>query len=894
MFSAKHRQSNPTYFSFFKQAFMSFVQSILRKVDPDRLISGKSWWIIATLAALAGLLFAATVLLMTLGERSILKNVDMHDKFVGTSLLGKELDSLQRFMRQYERNLWTYVAQGDKVDLENTLRLQQEIVESRTGIDTLLLPQDKQLLLKIANLTDSAFAGGVRAIDNKLRIGDEAAFAELVQIEAFKLDDTIAELSNRIYRNRVQRLHNEIESDAAKARGSIQNTMTLLSALAGFVFTFLLFVIVRTVRGVMHDRRAYHKLYEEQKKVTMFTRNLIDLSPVGYHSINSNGIIIEMNKTELDWLGYNREEIIGKKHVTELYSDDNRPRFEGLFRKLKAEGILTNEELIFLTKSNEPVPILFNSKAIYDAKGHFSHSISTVYNFTERKKLEDELINARQEAENANRLKQSFMANMSHEIRTPLNAIIGFGNLLNRSELPPNLREYVHSIQVSGNNLLSIVNDILDFEKISSGMFHSEHVQFDLPGLLHSVLTMVRTSAEEKKLALRLETDPNIPTLLTGDPMHVTQVLMNLLFNAVKFTETGSVTLRVRTLPGKEKNEKVRIVFDVADTGIGIPASEQTRIFERFTQASSDTTRKYGGTGLGLALVKLIVELLEGSVRLESEVGRGSTFTVEIPFQKGPKQEQTVFAENITDSNMPDMSGYQILLVEDNPMNRRIAELNLLEFGLEVTQAENGCEALEILRENPDAFDLVLMDIQMPEMDGYNTTQAIRSELGLGNLPIVAMTAHVLAGEREKVIACGMNDYLTKPVRHAELVNMLQHYLPGLWDSRALNEFARGKTENMREITGLFIRQLPIDLADLHIALQNKEYQKVAAVAHNLRSTAGYAGFQASLGKILVQLETEARTTSPNHTMLTRLYSKLAQTGRQAVSILERHVFGEN
>ena len=210
-----------------------------------------------------------------------------------------------------------------------------------------------------------------------------------------------------------------------------------------------------------------------------------------------------------------------------------------------------------------------------------------------------------------------------------------------------------------------------------------------------------------------------------------------------------------------------------------------------------------------------------------------------------------------------------------------------------VTQAENGREAMEILRTDPGAFDLILMDIQMPEMDGYSTTCAIRSELRLKDLPIVAMTAHILAGEREKVMACGMNDYLTKPVRHAELVKVLQRYLPGIWDAGALHEFSRGKTSNLREISSLFIHQLPIDLADLKIALQNKDYAKAAAISHNLRSTAGYTGFQASLGKVLLHIENEVRSPVPNHTLVEQLYAKLEHKGEKAVLILQREVCGE-
>lgn len=269
---------------------------------------------------------------------------------------------------------------------------------------------------------------------------------------------------------------------------------------------------------------------------------------------------------------------------------------------------------------------------MYDCDGNFTHSISTVYNFTERKKLEVELVAARQEAENAKRLKQLFMANMSHEIRTPLNAILGFSNLLVSARIDPELKEYVQSIQISSINLLSIVNDILDFEKIQSGMLRMEQIEFDLPGLLHSVITMLRSGAVNKGLTLELQTDAELPLMLVGDPLRLTQVLINLIGNAIKFTDHGSVVLRVNTLV-RTGSEAVTIQFEVEDTGIGIPVSEQNRIFQRFIQARSDTMRIYGGTGLGLAIVKLIVDLQQGVISLRSTEGKGSVFTVEIPFQ---------------------------------------------------------------------------------------------------------------------------------------------------------------------------------------------------------------------------------------------------------------------
>jgi signal transduction histidine kinase/DNA-binding response OmpR family regulator len=555
--------------------------------------------------------------------------------------------------------------------------------------------------------------------------------------------------------------------------------------------------------------------------------------------------------------------------------------------KLIQEGHLTNIEGTMIAKDGQRIPVLLNSKAIYDHKGNYTHNITVIYNYTKRKKLEQDLLDAHKDADNAHQFKKLFMANMSHEIRTPLNAILGFAHFLGRVELPPDAKEFVRGIQISGANLLGIVNDILDFEKIRSGMFRIEHTEFDLPGLLHSVVTMVRPSAEEKGLNLIFVPDPELPTILVGDPMRLTQILINLLSNAIKFTETGHVHLRVKAFPGAIPDDRINIRFEVEDTGIGIDLSDQQRIFERFVQAGNDTTRKFGGTGLGLALVKMMVELQNGTTTLVSALGQGSTFAVEITYQLIPIGNSSNAIERVDQNSLPDLSGYHVLLVEDNPMNRRIAELSLNQFGLQVTHAEDGLEAIAYLKENPHAFDLVFMDIQMPKMDGYAATKAIRYELELIHLPIVAMTAHVLTGEREKVLACGMNDYLTKPVNQKELATILQKYIGSFWDVQAVNGIVGNNAGNFREIAQLFIRQFPQDLAALHNYLLQGDINAVIDTAHNLRSTVGYAGFQKSLGATLLRLEEEARKEFPDTELMLKLYTNLVENKDKAMSVLQ-------
>ena len=872
---------------------MPFIRYIQQKTDPVRLILSREWLVMWVLTIITGLLFAATVLLAILGDKAIRRTDGIYAKVQDTDKLADRIHRLHYAILNYKNNLHAYLLYNESAKIRDLQNSQSEIVKYRSELIELTLPAGKAHLDTLILLEDSVFSIGNRALNLLKSEGKEAALVESALIDQQDFINRISMAEYKILQTRVGLLNEQSVKNDDFSNRFLRISLYVVATLAGIVLLLLANGIVRVVRKVIAERQAYMALFDEQKKATELARNLMNIAPIGYLSINADGIILDVNQTELAWVGYTLDEVVGKKHITELTDDASGQRFSEQLAVFKREGHLSNFEVNLLSKDGRLIPILLNAKAIYDADGNFSHSITLSFNFTERKKMENELIKARQEAEFASQFKRLFMANMSHEIRTPLNAILGFANLLARADLPPEQKEYVASIQISGNNLLTIVNDILDFEKIRSGMLRIEQVDFDLPGLLHSVVTMVGPSASERSLKLHLEMDEHLPTPLVGDPMRLTQILINLLGNAIKFTEMGSVTLRVSELTQGISNDRAHIRFEIIDTGIGIPASEHSRIFERFIQASSDTTRKYGGTGLGLALVKMLVEIQQGAVHVASRVGHGSTFAVEIPYFKAQPDTMTNVSIGPENLVIPDLSGFHILLVEDNPMNRRIAELYLLELGLSVTMAVNGLEAVEQLRVKPMGFDLILMDIQMPEMDGYQATQAIRTELGLKSIPIISMTAHVLAGEREKVMAGGMNDYLTKPVNHKDLVGLLLRYLPVFWDGSALWDHVRSDPAGFLEIVRLFIRQFPQDLDVLNKAIASGNFATVASTAHSLRSSAGYAGFQTSLGDLLARIEKESLSQQPDAPLIAHLGTVLTRKSLHAVTILQREIPGE-
>lgn len=492
----------------------------------------------------------------------------------------------------------------------------------------------------------------------------------------------------------------------------------------------------------------------------------------------------------------------------------------------------------------------------------------------ELKEQNEKLFVANQLAQQSRVAKDQFLATMSHEIRTPLNAIIGFQQLLKETPLNNEQKEYVESIDFAGKNLLIIINDILDLSKIEAGKFEINQESLNVEQAIKSVIDLVEFNAKEKQLQLVFNHDVSIPKNVIGDGARFNQILLNLIGNAVKFTEKGSVTISSKLISHKE--DIVLCEFIVEDTGIGIPAEKQNLVFERFTQASADTTRKYGGTGLGLTIVKQLLKLQGGNISLKSEPGKGSTFTFYIPFGNASRIIDAEMTQNWAQKmESSQEQKIKILLAEDTPLNQLLVRKIAQKWNYELDVANNGKEALDLIDKN--TYDIVLMDIQMPEMDGYTATQAIRNmnNPDKKNIPIIALTAHATNEEAQKCLHMGMNAYVTKPFnpglllktilqltsKHQEQpsTNVVEEIPKAsqLYDLTYLNEHAAGDTNFLMEMISIFLSDTPEFLVELKKDIDRQDYEKIKETSHSMKGLFLTLGMN-DAARLLKEIETMA------------------------------------
>lgn len=513
------------------------------------------------------------------------------------------------------------------------------------------------------------------------------------------------------------------------------------------------------IQDVTEQKIKERSLIESQAK----TRAIIDTAADAIVVINTEGIIQEFSPAGSKIFGYEKSEALGHD-VSILMPEPNKSNHQKFLKAYYETGkqnvINTKRELLAQRKGGDvfPIELALTETKVAD-KTYFTAIIRDI---TQSKNSEKVLIEALKEAQSATRSKSEFLANMSHEIRTPMNAIIGLSHLALKSRIADKQQRYLEKINLSAKGLLGIINDILDISKIEAGKLRIEATPFRLEDVLENLSSSITFPAQEKEIGFSINQSQQIPKALIGDPLRLHQVLLNLCNNAIKFTPNGGkvyVNIEVfdKTL------DTITLLFSISDNGIGVEEEKQKHLFDSFTQEDASTTRRYGGTGLGLSICKKLVNLMGGSIDLNSAKGEGSTFFFDTTFKiqactVAPKAVTPLFLDK---ASIPQNS-VRVLLVEDNEFNQEIAKDLLEDVGITVETAYNGLEALEHLKHQP--FDLVLMDCQMPVMDGFQTTRKIREQPAFSSLPIIALTANVMYQDVERVFDCGMDDYLSKPL----------------------------------------------------------------------------------------------------------------------------------
>ena len=555
-------------------------------------------------------------------------------------------------------------------------------------------------------------------------------------------------------------------------------------------------VLQAVIRDITQRKHAEERLRHSEEKYRGIIENMQDV----FYRTDMDQNLTMISPSGIRLLGYPKDAMILNQNIGTLFYG-NTPQYTRFIENLTQKGQVSNFELELLSKDGRGIPIISSSKFYTDSNGTPLGIEGTITNIKERKEAEEQLKQAKLQAESATRTKSEFLANMSHEIRTPMNGIMGMVELILETSLDPGQKRLAATINKEAGSLLGIINSILDFSKIEAGKMELEQTAFNLRLLFEDLSATFAISARKKGLKLISSLPLDTPEHLVGDPGRLRQILMNLIGNAIKFTLMGEVSIGVETI--QQDKKQITLKFSVKDTGIGIPEEKQGTIFDSFAQADGSTTRKYGGTGLGTTISKQLVQMMGGDIGLESKPLVGSTFWFTARFQPDPTQKNLGCI--LGEINSPDNARcllninpshnrekIQILLVEDYPTNQQVAMKHLTSLGYQVTLAVNGQEAVSLFKKQP--FHLVLMDIQMPIMDGYEATRLIREHekktitpfvhsTGLRHpiprTPIIAMTAHAIKGYREKCLAADLDDFMTKPLNKKEFLDRVYSHIAG-------------------------------------------------------------------------------------------------------------------
>ncbi len=578
------------------------------------------------------------------------------------------------------------------------------------------------------------------------------------------------------------------------------------------------------------------------------------------HSEEEIGAVFA-NKSFYEITGFTYEDIVGKAPFLTHIRQQNSELYEVLVQELR-NGNSIRKELLLFRKDGTPFWADSNFVPIKLDGDSTQYHVEIYHEITHRKKKEVELQDALEIAESSKKTKERFLGNMSHEIRTPISGVLGMAQLLQSTGLTVEQKEYVDSIKLSAENLLLIINDILEFNKVTTGDIEIDHKPFPLAKSFSDVKKEVENRASEKNLSLEFYIDDSLPEQVLGDGGKLKQVLIHLLDNAIKFTNEGSIKLHAYELRSTE--DEVTVQVKVLDSGIGIPEEHLGTIFDSFNQASKVTTHKFGGTGLGLSIAYKLITQLEGEIEVESKENEGTTVTIELPFEFVKESAEESIAERTLQDEEESLKGRRILVVDDHPINRKIISGMLGKIGVEIIEAECGEDALQFLEEK-GPFEVILMDVHMPGIGGLAATRKIKSseDPTISDLPIIAITASVLDRDVEECKSAGMDDFIAKPFTYKNLVKKISATLFRKQDHKttfdsisqtskgemvidltSLKEMTGGDPELMKEMLEIFLSKTPELIEQLEKEFNEKNYSVMSTVAHTMKPTFSYVGIQ--------------------------------------------------
>ncbi len=612
---------------------------------------------------------------------------------------------------------------------------------------------------------------------------------------------------------------------------------------------------------IQQTTRSEEKLLESEEKYRVLVENMDD----GVSTMDKHGIFHYANERFAEIFGYQLNEIIGT-HWTDIFDNTSHKMIRNQIAQRKA-GVTSVYEIEHTTCDGKELFLRVSAVPVYNRNGEMNGSTGVVSDITNHKQFEQTLMQAKTEADVANRTKSEFLANMSHEIRTPMNAIIGFSDLLlnenkkraQYDKLSAKDITQIQKISISAKNLLSVINDILDFSKVEAGKLEIESIDFDLRIILHNMQTLLQKSAQQNNVTFSVTIAENVPYFLKGDPHRLYQVLLNLTNNAIQFTHNGTVSIYITQ--EKHASTGVQLRFMVEDTGIGIPAKLQNKIFNAFSQADSSHARRYGGTGLGLVISKRLAQLMGGEITFSSTEGRGSTFYFTTTFDVGTMPIRNDHTADFKVHNL------RILLVEDNLFNQEL--ITAILNNQKITIANNGKEAANILEQ--ECFDMILMDIQMPIMDGFETTTLIRdrhSNILDHDVFITAMTAHATKEDRQKCFDTGMNKYLPKPLEADALLFIINQHFGKTHSASTFRKQQSHSTllniplflDNIRnnkqlaaKMIGIFLDGCREKCTTIKTAIHNNDANMLSSSAHSFKGMLSYFCQQGT--KLSYQLE---------------------------------------